>query len=255
VSARQTPEGRPRALDLFCGAGGAAMGLWRAGFDVVGVDIVRQPRYPFPFVQGDALKPPMRLDDFDLVWASPPCQGYSIMRNLPWLRGRKYPMLIPVVREMLMASGVPFIIENVNQARYRSTLPEGIKGGYLCGTMFGLPIYRHRRFETSFMWMAPAHAKHTATIRSGHALAGRARDMTFTRPNGMRYGFDQPHSAVGHGRHARTGAKEALGVEWMTYEGVSQSIPPAYSEHIGRYAMMALGRDPDEMARWREVRG
>jgi DNA (cytosine-5)-methyltransferase 1 len=224
-----------RALDLFCGAGGAAMGLYRAGFDVVGIDNRPQPRYPFPFIRADALKPPVRLEDFDLVWASPPCQGYSIMRNLPWLRDKTYPMLIPVVREMLQGSGVAFIIENVNQARLRATLPEGIEGGFLCGTMFGLPLYRHRRFETSFLWMAPAHAKHEAVIRPSHTLAGRARDTTFSTWPGRRNG-----TSVGHGPGARRTAKEAMGVDWMKNDEACQAIPPAFSEHIGRYAIISL---------------
>jgi len=216
------------------------MGLHRAGFDVVGIDIKRQPRYPFPFIQGDALAPPVRLADFDLVWASPPCQGYSIMRNLPWLKDKDYPMLIPAVRAMLRASGVEFIIENVNQARRRAALLEGINGGYLCGTMFGLPLYRHRRFETSFLWMAPAHAKHSAVIRGSHTLAGRARDMIFRHPDGRPRNHDLPRSK---GQAART--RNAMGVEWMRNDEAGQAIPPAYSEHIGRYAMMALGREPE----------
>lgn len=232
-----------RALDLFCGAGGAAMGLHRAGFDVTGIDIVRQKRYPFPFIQGDALRPPLRLEDFDLIWASPSCQGYSIMRNLPWLKHKIYPLLIPVVREMLRASGVAFIIENVNQARKRATLPEGINGGFLCGTMFGLPLYRHRRFETSFMWLAPSHAKHVAVIRPPHTLAGRARDMTFSDYPGRRNG-----TSVGHGPGAGRTAKEAMGVEWMKNDEATQAIPPAYAEHLGRYAMMALGREKEGCA-------
>src|SRR5574342_244387 len=90
-----------RALDLFCGAGGASMGLHRAGFDVTGIDNHPQPRYPFRFIQGDALRPPVRLEDFDLVWASPPCQGYSRTRHLPWLKDKKRPLLIPPTRELL----------------------------------------------------------------------------------------------------------------------------------------------------------
>lgn len=229
---------RLRALDLFCGAGGAGMGLHRAGFDVVGVDIKPQRRYPFDFIQADAMAPPVRLSDFDLIWASPPCQGYSIMRNLPWLRGREYPMLIPAVREMLADSGVPYIIENVNQARKTAKLPEGINGGYLCGAMFGLPLYRHRRFETSFYWMVPGHAKHTAVIRPSHSLAGRSRDMTFAEFPGRRSGTD-----VGHGPGARKKAKEAMGVEWMSSNEASQAIPPAYSEYLGRAFMEATSRN------------
>lgn len=212
------------------------MGLHRAGFDMVGVDLKRHARYPFAFVQADAMKVPFRLGDFDLVWASPPCQGYSIMRNLPWLRGREYPMLIPAVRDMLAASGSHYIIENVNQARRTKVLPEGINGGFLCGTMFGLPIYRHRRFETSFAWMSPAHPRHAHKIRSGRSLAGRARDMTFSTFPGRRDGTD-----VGHGPGARKKAKDAMGVEWMSSSAAGQAIPPAYSEWLGRYAMIALG--------------
>lgn len=252
---------KPRALDLFCGAGGASRGLQLAGFDVTGIDNRPQPRYIGDrFIQGDALAPPVRLEDFDLVWASPPCQGYSIMRNLPWLKGREYPLLIPAVREMLQASGTHFIIENVNQARKRSALPEGINGGFLCGTMFGLPLYRHRRFETSFYWLAPAHAKHTAVIRGGDTLAGRARDMTFqvppteARPVGCDHVGSECNAGgtfsswpgrregtnVGHGPGARRTAREAMGVEWMRNDEACQAIPPAYSHHIGTYALMAL---------------
>ncbi len=226
-----TEKLRPKALDLFCGAGGAAMGLYRAGFDVVGIDIKKQPRYPFSFIQGDALRPPVRLEDFDLVWASPPCQGYSIMRNLPWLRGREYPMLIPAVRAMLRSSGTHFIIENVNQARRRATLSEGINGGFLCGTMFGLEIYRHRRFETSFYWFSPGHAQHTAVIRGSRTLAGRTRDMTFSTWPGRREG-----TMEGHGPGSRKKARDAMGVAWMKADEATQAIPPAYSTHIGRYA-------------------
>lgn len=226
---------RPTCLDLFCGAGGAAMGISRAGFDVIGVDIKPQPRYPFQFIQADALSPPVRLSDFDLIWASPPCQGYSIMRNLPWLKGREYPMLIPATRAMLRESGVPYIIENVNQARRTEKLPEGIQGGFLCGTMFGLPLYRHRRFETSFLWLAPAHAKHVAVIRPSHTMAGRARDMTFASWPGRRDG-----TSVGHGPGVRKTAKEAMGVDWMKNDEACQAIPPHYSQHLAEYALMAM---------------
>ncbi len=139
-----------RILGLFCGAGGAAMGLHRAGFEVVGVDIKPQKNYPFEFHQADAMTYP--LGDFDAYWASPPCQGYGIMRHLPWLKDKEYPMLIGGVREMLMATGKPYIIENVKGAP--------LDGNYLCGLMFGLRVFRHRVFETSFFWLAPGHPGH-----------------------------------------------------------------------------------------------
>ena len=151
-----------RLLDLYCGAGGAAMGYSRAGFDeIVGVDIEPQPRYPFEFVQADALEYLSEHGhEFDAIHASPPCQGYSIMHNLPWLRGRDCPLLILPAIEMLEALGKPYVVENVMGARHGSkTLKKrgldahGLKAGWLCGAMFGLPFYRHRLFATNWMWL------------------------------------------------------------------------------------------------------
>src|SRR5262252_358856 len=136
---------RPRLLDLFCGAGGAAMGYWRAGFDVTGVDVVPQPSYPFTFVQADALAYP--LDGFDAVHASPPCQAYSVATGNA-RRGDHVDLYEPV-RRRLEASGLPWVIENVIGAPYR-------QGVVLCGSMFGLRVRRHRNFEASFLMLAPA---------------------------------------------------------------------------------------------------
>src|SRR3990167_2895583 len=104
-----------KLLDLFCGAGGAAVGYHQAGFDtIVGVDIKPQKHYPFTFVEADALEYLAEHGhEFDAIHASPPCQGYSIMRNLPWLRDKDYPLLIEPIRERLIAAAVPYIIENV----------------------------------------------------------------------------------------------------------------------------------------------
>ena len=101
---------RPRALDLFCGAGGASMGLSRAGFDVVGVDIEPQPEYPFDFVRADALTYP--LDGFDFIWASPKCQRYSAATRQSG-NPEAHPDQVPAVRERLLAAGMPYAIENV----------------------------------------------------------------------------------------------------------------------------------------------
>ena len=108
-----------RVLDLFCGAGGASMGLHRAGFDVTGIDLRPQPRYPFRFVQADATRPPVRLDDFDFVWASPPCQRWTAMVQQK-SRQDHHPDLIGPVRAML--AGLHHCIENVPRAPLRPDL-------------------------------------------------------------------------------------------------------------------------------------
>lgn len=213
---------RPLALDLFCGAGGAAMGLYRAGFDVVGIDIKRQPRYPFPFIQADALKPPVRLGDFDLIWASPPCQAYSKLAAMH--PERSWPDLLPATRAMLESSGVPFIIENVEGAPMaHANRLDGRFGIVLCGTMFSLGVERgelrrHRAFETTFSVSQPAcsHRRRAVGVYGHGGHTGKHR---------MLY---------------RQEASEAMGIDWCNRDEMTQAIPPAYSEHIGRYAMMAL---------------
>ena len=182
-----------KLLDLFCGAGGAAMGYYHAGFhEIVGVDIKPQPHYPFQFVQADALEYLAEHGkEFDVVHASPPCQGYSVMNNLPWLKGREYPLLILPTLEMLEALGKPYVLENVMGARYgakgltkRGLEAHGLQAGWLCGQMFGLPFYRHRLFATNWFWLQPGHPKHQQRIRPRHALAGRTRDIVF--PDGTK---------------------------------------------------------------------
>jgi DNA (cytosine-5)-methyltransferase 1 len=241
-----------RILDLFCGEGGAAMGYWRAAAAIdpgarvviVGIDNARMPRYPFEFRQQDALDlAPAWLDQFDLIHASPPCQAYSIMRNLPWLRGREYWDSIPPTRALLATTRTPWVIENVQGAPL-----DGIR---LCGMMFGHhqpdggPQYRHRLFEASpgIILAAPAHPKHVRAVVPGPLLGDRQRrmsgnanaDKSAWRSTGIDTG------AVGNGTAgARVRWGAAMGIDWMSAAGLSQAIPPDYTEHVGRQALAAI---------------
>ncbi len=250
---------KPKLLDLFCGAGGCSEGYRRVGFDPYGVDNDPEPlrHYPFPYICMDALETMDRLlrgegltfsngetlylADFAAFHASPPCQGYSIMLNLPWLKGKIYPKLIPAVRELFVATAKPYIIENVSGARYSRSLPEGLQAGFLCGQMFGLPIFRHRYFETSFFWFEPGHPNHRGHIREGRKIGGRAREIVVRR-TGQIYGFDRPECAVSHANMAGIVARKALGTEWMNRDEASQAIPPVYTEYIGKYLLQAVKR-------------
>ena len=211
---------RPRLLDLFCGAGGAAMGYHRAGFEVVGVDIKQQPRYPFEFYQGDAMTWP--LDGFDAIHASPPCQGYTAMRHAPGTRGA--PLLIATVRIRLAESGVPWVMENVEGAMRWMISPV-----VLCGTMFGLEAHgfelrRHRLFESSFKirQLPCAHTDRPVIgVYGAHARVRAARHGG----RGTRDVWPDGH---------RQAAATALGIDWATLSEMSEAIPPAYTEHVGR---------------------
>jgi DNA (cytosine-5)-methyltransferase 1 len=209
------------------------MGYSRAGFDVVGVDVVAQPHYPFQFVRADAIDVlrywMVREEDwrtgFDAVHASPPCQGYSRMRHLTWLKDRVYPMLIGPVRELLEATELPWVIENVEGA---TTHPEGLREAFqLCGLDFGLRMYRHRHFEASWLVMVPPHQRHTQTIGKGRMLGSRYSHASA----GVTGILPDP---AGHTAGASTKAAAAvMGVDWMTRDEMTQAIPPAYTEFIG----------------------
>lgn len=234
-----------RLLDLFCGAGGAAVGYNRAGFDeIVGVDIAPQPRYPFEFVQADALDYMGLVGTFleghyDAIHASPPCQHYSIMRNLPWLKGRDYPALIGPVREHLVKIGLPWVIENVAGAATHTceecTEPMGSRypAITICGLSVGLPTYRHRLFESNVLMMAPSHPPHPEVLWSGMHLNAR-----YSGSEGMTGGIV---SLVGHTKGgAVKSAREAVGLEWMKRDEATQAIPPAYTQYIGEQLIAAM---------------
>lgn len=235
---------RPRLLDLFCGAGGAAMGYYRSGFDVVGVDHLPQKRYPFEFVQADALEfVAAHGHEFDAVHASPPCQGYSRMRHLPWLKGREYPMLIDATRAALMATGAIWVIENVEDAPL-------LNGVTLCGTMFGLKVYRHRKFESNILLMQPPHTKHRVVIGSGRMLNDRAQPNADgwvslpskgSRLNGVR-GNPEIRTVAGHFSDVDD-AHAAMGVDWrMTRDELAQAIPPVYCWYLGHQLLAVIER-------------
>lgn len=218
--------GKLRALDLFCCAGGAGMGLHRAGFEVVGVDIRPQPRYPFEFHQADALKFP--LVGFDFIWASPPCQGYSAMRHAPGAKGA--PLLIDAVRDRLAATNSVWAIENVEEARWAMRSPV-----LLCGSMFGLgaqgcQLRRHRLFETNFP-LTQLDCDHddrpVIGVYGGHARMRSAK----AGGRGTRDVWDGGHKAA---------ASDALGIDWMTLAEMSEAIPPDFAEHVGFNARLHI---------------
>ena len=307
------------------------MGYHHSGFDeIVGVDIAPQPRYPFEFVQADALEFVAEYGhEFDAIHASPPCQGYSIMHNLPWLRGREYPRLIKPVRHLLARIERPWVIENVMGAKWGcknlvnissqigyDITDHGMRANYLCGSAFGKPFYRHRLFESNWFWLAPGHPRHKLNLhpRSERYVYGgtvrglpggaagldvRPREnpvnsawrqyhdgalnirpgyekVPFSyptivgerlrangRPNQVAYresagrdsgGLTQPANSLASGQgngaqgngvgigHAKGWwlAAEAMGIDWMKRDELTQAIPPAFTEFIGRQMLLVL---------------
>jgi DNA (cytosine-5)-methyltransferase 1 len=222
---------RPKILDLFCGAGGAAMGYHRAGFDVMGVDIKPQPGYPFECRVDDALfvlrwliDPthgigPYQLSDFDAIHASPPCQFATAYRRRNGV-ALDAVNLIPETRELLEASGLPYVIENVEQAREYLRDPV-----MLCGSAFGDDLERHRLFETNWPLMgAPcAHGRNDPEWPQATNRANKRRTVE-----------------VGAWRIPLADQQKAMGIDWMTLEELSQAIPPAYTELIGHQLMQQI---------------
>jgi DNA (cytosine-5)-methyltransferase 1 len=218
---RDAVHRKPRLLDLFCKAGGAAMGYYRAGFEVVGVDIEPQPHYPFEFHHADAMT--FALDGFDVIHASPPCQDYVQWQGINKARHGStpaHPRLIEPVRSALEASGRPYVIENVVGAPLLNSF-------MLCGSQFGLGVRRHRLFESSILIMA-APCLHT---REEVAIYGKL--------DGRRIWTRKDGSEV---RAARTieQARVAMGIDWMSWDEIREAIPPAYTEWIGQQLLAHL---------------
>jgi DNA (cytosine-5)-methyltransferase 1 len=205
----------PRILDLFCGAGGCSVGYARAGFEVVGVDIVPQPNYPFELYEADALST-LRdahqdwLDDFDAIHASPPCQAYTQSALSQRNAGKVYPDLLAETRDLLEQTGLPWVIENVPGAPMRPDFK-------LCGCQVGLELRRERWFETSwhgFQMATPHHHPHAVPSVVGHGTPSGVREQLGYKPTIADY-------------------RASMGIDWMNRNELSQAIPPAYTELIG----------------------
>ncbi|QAU06673.1 DNA methyltransferase [Gordonia phage WilliamBoone] len=222
-----TYNNRPVLLDLFCCAGGAAMGYHRAGFRVIGVDIEAQPNYPFEFHRGDALEYldalPRVGHGLAAIHSSPPCQASTALTK-GTNKGRFYLNLIPETRELLSEFDIPTVIENVQGADMRRDLT-------LCGEMFRLGVIRHRFFEVrNFEVTQPAHKKHRGRVA------------------GWRHGeyFDGPYFAVygeGGGKGTVEQWQKAMGIHWTDVrKEIAEAIPPAYSHYVGQQIMATLKR-------------
>jgi DNA (cytosine-5)-methyltransferase 1 len=221
---------KPRLLDLFCGAGGAAVGYHRAGFDVVGVDIEPQPFYPFEFVQADALTvlragelwcEPI-AETFSAIHASPPCQRYSTMGNRSLaLKGDTAPDLLPPTLDLLAEFDIPWVVENVAGAK--RLLPNAIK---LSGAMFGLGVHRPRYFASNVLILTPPPI---APPTNGIGVYGRTHD-------GRRL-FNRKSNGTYRAPNSLGEARDAMGLDWADWNGTKEAIPPAYTELIGHQLM------------------
>jgi C-5 cytosine-specific DNA methylase len=217
------PRIRPLLLDLFCGAGGAAMGYHRGGFDVIGVDINPQKNYPFEFHQMDALACDATLiaERFDAIHASPPCQRYTTLAKGNNSNHADHPDLINASRALINATRLPYVIENVPSAPLINPI-------MLCGEMFGLAVIRHRLFESNVQLEAPTHKPHRGRV------------------SGYRHGqwYDGPYFAVygnGGGKGSLDDWRTAMGMDWpQTKREIAEAIPPHYAEYVGAQIIAAL---------------
>ncbi len=216
-----------RILDLFSGAGGAAKGYADRGHDVTGVDIRPQPRYPYRFIQANALD--VSFDGYDFIHASPPCQRWTKMA-VSLRTSSRHPDYISAIRERLEQWGGPYAIECVTTAPLRYPL-------FLCGTMFGLGVIRHRHFELSWIPIQPSHPFHPGTVGDGTYFSVTGHTGGVTNRDG-----------IGHGSLAEW--REAMGIDWMTSRELAQAIPPAYTNCVmGLYDEMH-----ERAAKWKAIR-
>lgn len=215
---------KPRLLDLFCGAGGSAVGYHRAGFDVIGVDNRPQPHYPFRFVQADALAVLEDLDytshpPYDAIHASPPCQAYTTMNNR---HGSDSPPLIAETRELLEQMGLPYVIENVMGAKRELRSPVMV-----CGRSVGLTLHRHRLFESNVPLMTAGCTR--PDDRDAAVYGKHDQRRIWTRADGS-----ELRAAT------LSEASTAMRVDWMTWDEIREAIPPAFTELIGYQLLQHL---------------
>lgn len=216
---------RPLLLDTFCGAGGASVGYYRAGFDVIGVDNEPHMDYPFPLIIADALDVlanPFRYGRFVAVHASPPCQRYSTATGD---NRDRHPDLVGPVRELLDATGLPWVIENVPQAPLVDPV-------MVCGSAFGLRVRRHRAFESNLP-IVGTDCYHKEQGRPVGVYGQHPDRKPHLRPDGTQRGTKA--TSLGHGQRA-------MGIDWMEWADLVESIPPAYGEHVGRQLLAQMGR-------------
>ena len=203
-----------KLLDLFCGVGGASAGYAEAGFEVHGVDLKHGKRYPFTYVRADVLdvlKDQDYMQQFDVIHASPPCQTHSITKHLRNAQGKSTSKidLIPETRAALIASGKPYIIENVPG----SPLIDPIQ---LCGSSFGLKVRRHRLFESNMPLVGSV---------CDHKLQGR--------PVGVYGSLNDQIPGGGKTASTISEARQAMGMEWAIWTELVEAIPPAFTKYLG----------------------
>lgn len=228
---------RPLLIDFYCCQGGASKGYADAGFDVLGVDLDPQPHYPFSFLQMDAPQAlrtlldggtlvftchddmstytiAVKLEDVAAFAASPPCQAYS---NAQRIQQNDHPELVEPTRELLIATGKPYVIENVEGAPLIDPVT-------LCGSMFGLDTYRHRLFEAPFPIAVPPHPAH---VHRTTKMGRRPVDGEYMHIVGNFSGVER--------------ARSIMGMDWATRDGLREAIPPAYTAHIGAQLLALVG--------------
>jgi DNA (cytosine-5)-methyltransferase 1 len=217
---------RPVLLDLYCGAGGASAGYYRAGWRVVGVDIAAQPRYPFAFHRGDALELLPQLlarEPVAAIHASPPCQAYTALSAL---QRAQYPQLIEPTREALRATGLPFVIENVERAPLVAPV-------VLCGSMFDLGVWRHRAFEMTGRRIRIPKCQHAAYPRPVDVTGTGGAQLAPRAASRVRGGRSRKPASIAE-------ARQVMGIDWMTRPELAEAIPPAYTEFLGGHLLRQL---------------